>query len=81
MTHLFSPCMALAINLSLIQTDLQVCFDLAKMDAGKLTLRPEPVRLDQLTDEVFSTFRMAANSKGIALMLFIHPIIHATNIY
>ena len=42
--------------------------DLAKMDAGKLTLRPEPVRLDQLTDEVFSTFRMAANSKGIALM-------------
>ena len=41
--------------------------DLAKMDAGQMTLRPEPVRLDQLTDEVFSTFWMAASGKGLEL--------------
>ena len=42
--------------------------DLAKMDAGKLTLRSEPVHLLQLTDEVFSSFRLAASSKGIELI-------------
>ena len=42
--------------------------DLAKMDAGKMTLRPEPVRLAQLTDEVFATFRLAASRKGITLV-------------
>ena len=42
--------------------------DLAKMDAGKMTLRPEPVRLKELTDEVFASFRMAAAGKGIELV-------------
>jgi len=42
--------------------------DLAKMDAGKMTLSPEPLRLDQLTDEVFASFRMAADEKGLELV-------------
>ena len=42
--------------------------DLAKMDSGKMTLQPEPVRLSQLTDEVFSSFRLAAGEKGIELV-------------
>ena len=42
--------------------------DLAKMDAGHLPLRPEPVRLQHLTDEVFASFRLAASGKGIELV-------------
>ena len=42
--------------------------DLAKMDAGKMTLKPESVRLTQLTDDVFASFRMAADRKGIDLV-------------
>ena len=42
--------------------------DLAKMDAGELALQPEPVHLSQLTDEVFSSFRMAAAEKGLELV-------------
>jgi len=42
--------------------------DLAKMDAGKMTLKPEPVRLVQLTDEVFSSFWRATSEKGVALV-------------
>jgi CheY-like chemotaxis protein len=42
--------------------------DLAKMDAGKIALCPEPVRLDRLTDEVFLSFRLTASEKGIALV-------------
>jgi len=42
--------------------------DLAKMDAGKMTLRPEPVQLSQLTDDVLASFRMAAAGKGIELI-------------
>ncbi|MBR4654281.1 MAG: response regulator [Kiritimatiellae bacterium] len=42
--------------------------DFAKMDAGKMVLRPEPMRLAQLTDEVFASFRMAADRKGIELV-------------
>ena len=42
--------------------------DLAKMDSGKMTLQPEPVRLSQLTDEVFASFRLAASEKGIELV-------------
>ena len=41
--------------------------DLAKMDSEKMTFHPEPVRLTDLTDEVFASFRMAANAKGIEL--------------
>ena len=41
---------------------------LAKMDSGKMTLRPEPVRLAQLTEEVFASFRMVAADKGIELV-------------
>ena len=41
--------------------------DLSRMDAGQLTLRPEPVRLSRLADEVFASFRMAADGKGLAL--------------
>ena len=42
--------------------------DLAKMDSGKMTLVPEPVQLSRLTDEVFSSFRLAASEKGIELV-------------
>ena len=42
--------------------------DLAKMDAGKMPLRPEPLSLTQLMDDVLSSFRMAARNKGIALV-------------
>lgn len=42
--------------------------DLAKMDAGKIILRPEPVRLDRLTDEVFKSCRLVASQKGIELV-------------
>ncbi len=42
--------------------------DLAKMDAGKMTLKPEPVLLNQLTDEVLSSFWRAADEKGIKLV-------------
>ena len=42
--------------------------DLAKMDARKMTLRPEPVRLTQLTDLVFISFRIVAAEKGIELV-------------
>ena len=41
---------------------------LAKMDSGRMTLHPEPVRLSQLTEEVFSSFRMVAADKGIELI-------------
>ena len=42
--------------------------DLAKMDAGKMTLQPGPVNLSRLTDEVFASFRMAAENKKIELV-------------
>ena len=42
--------------------------DLAKMDAGKMTLQPEPVLLSRLTDEVFASFRLVATRKGIELV-------------
>ena len=42
--------------------------DLAKLDAGKMTLLPEPVRLSDLTDEVLSSFRLTARDKGIELV-------------
>ena len=42
--------------------------DLAKMDAGKMTLSPEPVLLSRLTDDVFASFRLAAADKGIKLV-------------
>ena len=42
--------------------------DLARMDAGKMTLCPEPLRLDQLMDEVFASFRLAADEKGLELV-------------
>ena len=42
--------------------------DLAKIDAGKLTLQPEPMRVAQLVDDVFATFRKVAAEKGIKLV-------------
>ena len=42
--------------------------DLAKMDAETITLHPEPMRLAQLTDDVFASFRLTAAEKGIALV-------------
>ena len=41
---------------------------LAKMDSGKMTLHPEPIRLAQLTEDVFASFRMVAADKGIDLV-------------
>ena len=42
--------------------------DLAKMDAGKMTLHPGPLKLSRLIGEVFSSFRLSAAEKGIALV-------------
>ena len=42
--------------------------DLAKIDAGKMVLQPEPVRLSQLTESVFASFRMVVSQKHIALV-------------
>ena len=42
--------------------------DLAKMDSGKMTLVPEPVKRGQLTEDVFASFRLAAGEKGIELV-------------
>ena len=42
--------------------------DLAKMDAGQMALLPEPVLLNQLTDEVFSSFWRDASLKGVKLV-------------
>ena len=41
--------------------------DIAKMDEGKMTFRLEPVRLSTLADEVLSSFRTAADGKGVEL--------------
>ena len=48
--------------------------DLAKMDSGKMTLLPEPVRLSRLTDEVFASFRLAAAEQGIDLVNRTDPV-------
>lgn len=42
--------------------------DLAKMDAGKMTLQPGPVQMGQLVNDVFASFRMVAAKKGIELV-------------
>ena len=42
--------------------------DLAKIDAGKIALQPEPVNLSNLVDEVFSSFRLAAAEKNVELV-------------
>lgn len=42
--------------------------DLEKMDVGKMTLCPEPMRLSRLVDDVFASFRLAASEKGIELV-------------
>ena len=42
--------------------------DLAKMDAETITLNPGPLRLAQLTDDVFASFSLPAGEKGIALV-------------
>ena len=42
--------------------------DLAKIDSGTMTLHPEPLRLEQLTDDVFASFHLVAKSKGIELV-------------
>ena len=42
--------------------------DLAKMDAGKMELRPEPVQLPKLTDLVFTSFQITAVEKGVELV-------------
>ena len=42
--------------------------DLAKMDAGKMVLKRDPVLIEQLADEVLSSFKMNAAEKGIELV-------------
>ena len=42
--------------------------DFAKMDTGKMALQLTPVRLDSLTGEVLTSFRLAASKKGIELV-------------
>jgi len=38
------------------------------MDAGKMVLRTEPVKLANLADDVFASFRLVASKKGIELV-------------
>ena len=42
--------------------------DLAKIDSGKMALHPEPVKLSQLTENVFASFLLTAKEKGIELV-------------
>ena len=42
--------------------------DLAKMDSGKMTLHPEPVKISNLAEDVFATFRISAAARNIALV-------------
>ena len=42
--------------------------DLAKMDSGKMTFHPVPVRLERLTGDVFASFGLSASEKGIELV-------------
>ena len=42
--------------------------DLARINAGKIPLQPEPVNLSTLVDEVLSSFRLAASGKGVELV-------------
>ena len=41
--------------------------DISKIDAGELSLKPEPVKISALADDVFSSFADEAAKKGIAL--------------
>ena len=41
--------------------------DISKIDAGELELKPEPVELSAMVDEVLSQFKAAAAEKGVAL--------------
>ena len=42
--------------------------DLSRMDSGKMAFVPVAVRLDKLTDEVLSSFRLVASGKGLSLV-------------
>jgi two-component system, OmpR family, sensor histidine kinase BaeS len=53
-----------AVLLQRVIDDLQ---DLAAADAGTLRLRPEPVRSDELLDQVAAAHRVAADAAGVAL--------------
>ena len=43
--------------------------DLAKIDAGRMALRPEPFNLDQLVKDTIALFRASASQKGVSLEL------------
>ncbi|MHB9864044.1 sensor histidine kinase [Streptomyces sp. YIM S03343] len=53
-----------AVLLQRVIDDLQ---DLAAADAGTLRLRPEPVRADELLDQVAAAHRVAAGTAGVDL--------------
>ena len=42
--------------------------DIAKIDAGKVILRPVPLQLSKLIDEVFASFKLTVSEKGIELV-------------
>ena len=41
--------------------------DISKLEAGKLTLKPEPIDIDMLSKDAVMTFNAAALAKGLAL--------------
>ena len=43
--------------------------DLSKLEAGKIDVAPEPVRLDELLDDLLTTIRPMAEERGCALEL------------
>lgn len=47
--------------------------DFSRIEAGRLTIQPEPVAVATLIDEVRALFKPAAQAKGITLLATAHP--------
>jgi PAS domain S-box-containing protein len=59
-----------AHSLHLLINDI---LDFSKVEAGKLTLRPRPIRLRQSLDSTLKLFTLRADEKGLALCCEIDP--------
>ena len=42
--------------------------DIAKMETGRMALHLQPIKLAKLTDDMFASFRLVADKKGLALV-------------
>ncbi|MCC5853514.1 MAG: response regulator [Alkalimonas sp.] len=50
--------------------------DLSKIEANKLELKPEPVRLSRLMLELDDMMQMQAQRKGLSLQVSVDPVLH-----